>query len=407
LTSSLLARKGEAEPAIEPYSFLDSNDGGANSPPRDSAGPDGGGRINGSADPSGPTAVMNMNSADETGDGASTTDGGRGPAGADDGGGGAGEDKSEAVRDRRLLRFVYVTAALTGILAIVLYAGDWMFNSSAPDVKQAEAPAATEKAQPDSAPAQESTVAGTNGRKRVTRLKLSEPPAPPAPVSPPQNAPAVETAVPKSPPPKAVESMGSGETAAETMKSTLPVAPGGETPAAKPEAPSMAMPVEKPVAPAAEAPAPPPPASPEPATSTAATEKTVPAPPPAKPEAATPEPPAESPAPATATTKKKPSTVASAPATASSAPKVSASGRYLVQLGSVTSEAGARRFWGKVQKKFPGILGGYDMIMEKRTIAKRGTFYRVQVGRFATIKEARGLCDALKKRKQGCLPIKR
>lgn len=83
------------------------------------------------------------------------------------------------------------------------------------------------------------------------------------------------------------------------------------------------------------------------------------------------------------------------------------SGRFLVQLSSVRSETRADREWRRLKKVFPNILGKRDLIIEKRKIASRGVFYRVQTGHFETAAEARAVCTLLKARKQGCLPIKR
>ena len=82
-------------------------------------------------------------------------------------------------------------------------------------------------------------------------------------------------------------------------------------------------------------------------------------------------------------------------------------GRYLIQLASVSSSAGAEKEWTRLQKVFPDIFGGRELVVEKRVIAGRGTFYRVQTGRFDSLKEARSICSTLKAKKQGCLPVKR
>ena len=89
-------------------------------------------------------------------------------------------------------------------------------------------------------------------------------------------------------------------------------------------------------------------------------------------------------------------------------PKAAAAGGdYLVQLASVTSEKLAEREWGRLQKAFPDIFGGRKLTIEKKEIAGRGTFYRVQSGGFATLDEARAVCNGLKEKKQACLPVNR
>lgn len=360
LTSSLLARKGEAEPAIEPYSFLESNNGDpAGSPAGNSAAPVNGEMpINGStsAETSGESAAMNANPADGPEIGWPEADGGLDPARGGGGGGGGeipGSGREEA-RDRRLLRFVYVTAVLTGILAVVIYAGGWFFDT--PDSAAEKSAQMASKPPPAGNRKPKTNASGTT---RLKRLKASDLPAPPAPVSRARAKPAAKRNVPK------------------PSSSRMAVGAGGEKSASK-AAKAAARPPSKPAPVVAQPQAEPPPAS-------------LPV----------------KPSPERKAAPKKPAAVAVATPKAPEAPKRSASGRYFVQLGSVTSEAGAQRFWGKVKKKFPDILGEYDLIVEKRVVANRGTFYRVQVGRFATFKDVRGLCNALKARKQGCLPVKR
>ena len=63
--------------------------------------------------------------------------------------------------------------------------------------------------------------------------------------------------------------------------------------------------------------------------------------------------------------------------------------------------------WARLQKAFPKEFGGRELVVEKRAIAGRGTFYRVQTGRFETLKDARAMCASLKGKKQACLPVTR
>ena len=46
-------------------------------------------------------------------------------------------------------------------------------------------------------------------------------------------------------------------------------------------------------------------------------------------------------------------------------------------------------------------------MIEKKEIAGRGTFYRVQSGGFKSLEEARSVCNELKAKKQACLAVKR
>jgi hypothetical protein len=98
---------------------------------------------------------------------------------------------------------------------------------------------------------------------------------------------------------------------------------------------------------------------------------------------------------------------ASVPKAAPPKPTVPSGGRYRVQLASVSSDAVAKREWARLQKVYPGIFGDKTLVVEKKEIAGRGTFFRVQAGGYASLDEARSVCADLKAKKQGCLPVKR
>jgi hypothetical protein len=91
----------------------------------------------------------------------------------------------------------------------------------------------------------------------------------------------------------------------------------------------------------------------------------------------------------------------------SKAARAAAGGQFLVQLASVNSEKQAEREWSRLQKAFPNVFGERALVVEKKEIAGRGTFYRVQSGGLKSLDEARSLCAALKDKKQACLPVKR
>lgn len=347
LTSSLLARKGEAEPAIEPYSFPGSGDGRADGAAsgndadlsegnRATSGITENGTAGGTT-PTGPDPVVPADS------GFAAAMGDRGGATPD-----TFEDR-ESVRDRRLLRFVYATAVLTGVLAIVIYAGGWFFGDGAgrPQGKSRvivmKQPPAQLEPQDRKAPKEEPKIPS----------QLSAPPKPPAPPVTKQ----AET--PKSqskPPPASSDGSQPKDIAGSQSPTTKAVAAESKIEARPKSAETKPAPVSPAVIPKAPSPA-----------------------------------------------SKK--TIVATRATETPAP--TASGRYYVQLASVPKASSAKNLWSRLQKKFPDILGEYDLTVQKRVIAKKGTFYRVQVGRFATFKDVRALCDLLKARKQPCLPVKR
>jgi cell division septation protein DedD len=96
-----------------------------------------------------------------------------------------------------------------------------------------------------------------------------------------------------------------------------------------------------------------------------------------------------------------------APAKRSTPSANAAGGGFLVQLASVNSEKLAEREWARLQKAFPDFFGDRQLTVEKKEIAGRGTFYRVQTGGYSTLDEARAVCGDLKAKKQACLPVNR
>jgi len=77
----------------------------------------------------------------------------------------------------------------------------------------------------------------------------------------------------------------------------------------------------------------------------------------------------------------------------------SAGGSHLVQLGSFSSEAGARRAWGIYAKRFPQ-LSEYDMVIT-RAVVRGKTYFRVSAGGLQRA-EATGVCSAVRGKGQGC-----
>lgn len=77
-----------------------------------------------------------------------------------------------------------------------------------------------------------------------------------------------------------------------------------------------------------------------------------------------------------------------------------AAGEHLVQLGSFSSEAGARRAWGIYAKRFPQ-LSQFDMVISKAVVRGK-TYYRVSAGGLARA-EAGSFCSSAKRQGQGCI----
>lgn len=88
----------------------------------------------------------------------------------------------------------------------------------------------------------------------------------------------------------------------------------------------------------------------------------------------------------------------SAPAqTASLAPAVTVpNGSHVVQLTSQKSEAEAEASFRALQTRYPNVLGGWQPLIRRVDLGARGTYYRAQVGPFASIEEANEFCGNLK-----------
>ncbi|MBN8921348.1 MAG: SPOR domain-containing protein, partial [Rhizobiales bacterium] len=92
-----------------------------------------------------------------------------------------------------------------------------------------------------------------------------------------------------------------------------------------------------------------------------------------------------------------------APATTGSAPSNPAlprsavpAGSHVVQLTSQRSEAEAQSSYRVLQSRYPSVLGSRQPLIRRVELGDRGTYYRAQVGPFASADEANELCTSLK-----------
>jgi cell division septation protein DedD len=76
---------------------------------------------------------------------------------------------------------------------------------------------------------------------------------------------------------------------------------------------------------------------------------------------------------------------------------------YVVQVSSQRSEADAQASYKALQQKYASVLGGHDPIIRRADLGEKGTFYRAQVGPFATMDEANQLCNSLKSAGGQCI----
>jgi len=88
------------------------------------------------------------------------------------------------------------------------------------------------------------------------------------------------------------------------------------------------------------------------------------------------------------------------PAATTSRP--AASGGMLVQISSQRSEESARATFSDLKARYPGILGPFDVNIQRADLGARGIYYRVRVGPFSP-NDAQRLCDDLKAAGGDCI----
>lgn len=85
---------------------------------------------------------------------------------------------------------------------------------------------------------------------------------------------------------------------------------------------------------------------------------------------------------------------------AASAP--TAAGGYVVQLAAFRDEASARDAFGKLQAKYPDLLGSLGVDIQRADLGDKGIYYRLRAG-YVDKSAADTLCDQLEAKGQGCL----
>lgn len=89
--------------------------------------------------------------------------------------------------------------------------------------------------------------------------------------------------------------------------------------------------------------------------------------------------------------------------TASIPTATATAGAHVVQVASQKTEEDAQASFKSLQAKYPNVLSGRQPLIRKIDLGERGTFYRVQVGPFASADAANGLCDKLKEAGGQCI----
>lgn len=83
--------------------------------------------------------------------------------------------------------------------------------------------------------------------------------------------------------------------------------------------------------------------------------------------------------------------------------RAGAASGFKVQLGSVRSEADARKLWDGVRRKHPNEIGTLTAHFSRVDFPDRGTFYRVHAGTLPTREAARDMCARLQKAGTVCI----
>jgi cell division septation protein DedD len=73
-----------------------------------------------------------------------------------------------------------------------------------------------------------------------------------------------------------------------------------------------------------------------------------------------------------------------------------ATGTHVVQLTSQKSEAEAQASFKAIQSRYPSVLGAWQPMIRRIDLGSRGTYYRAQIGPFASAEQANEMCSSLK-----------
>ena len=83
-------------------------------------------------------------------------------------------------------------------------------------------------------------------------------------------------------------------------------------------------------------------------------------------------------------------------------------GSTRVQLAALRSEKAVRKAWAGFRKRHADLLGSLNLTVRRRNLgSKKGVYYRLQTGPLANVAAAKALCSQFKKRKIGCIVVRR
>ena len=79
----------------------------------------------------------------------------------------------------------------------------------------------------------------------------------------------------------------------------------------------------------------------------------------------------------------------------------------MAHLASYREIEGAKNGWEQLATQHGAILNDLSREISRVLIPNKGIFYRIEVGPFASIKEAKELCLMLNEHKTYCHPLKK
>lgn len=92
----------------------------------------------------------------------------------------------------------------------------------------------------------------------------------------------------------------------------------------------------------------------------------------------------------------------SVPQTLSPAAPAASGGNYVVQLAALRDEQSARDTFTRLQSRFPDLLGGLSVDIQRADLGASGIFYRARGG-YLDKAAANGLCERLAAQGQACI----
>lgn len=90
------------------------------------------------------------------------------------------------------------------------------------------------------------------------------------------------------------------------------------------------------------------------------------------------------------------------PVPSAETPASSTGGAYVIQLAALRDEASARATFERMQSKYPDLLGGLSLDIQRADLGDKGVYYRARAG-FMDKAGATSICEQLQARGGGCI----